>query len=460
MSNILSTEKSETSPPVNIKKVVAASMAGTIAEWYEFFIYGVSSTLVFGTLFFPKVDSPLTGIIAAFATYAIGFAARPLGGLIFGHYGDRLGRKKLLQFSLLLVGISTFLMGCIPSFATIGFWAPFTLIVLRFVQGFAVGGEWGGAVLLVSEHSPPEHRGFWASFPQSAACAGNVLASIVLFTLSWLMDKNQFILWGWRIAFWGSAIIIFIGYYIRRSVEDADIFVEAQKELSEQRKNSSSLKEVIVRYPKQLLLGTVVRIGENSVYYIIIVFSITYLTLKVGIDYPSVLFIMFLANIFQFFAMLLGGYISDRIGRKNCILLGYIGLFVWLIFYFPFGLASGNKLVILSFICAGLGVQALCYGPQGALLSEIFPTRMRYSGASFCYQIASIFAGSIAPMIAAILLAKYNATVPITIYLFIVCGISTVALLCLHETRHLKLNTVDEKDRIKLGARPIVEENY
>ncbi|WP_297323165.1 MFS transporter [uncultured Bartonella sp.] len=438
----------ETAPPTSIRKVVAASMAGTIAEWYEFFIYGVSSTLVFGSLFFPKVDSPLTGIIAAFATYAVGFAARPLGGLVFGHYGDRLGRKKLLQFSLLLVGISTFLMGCIPSFAVIGFWAPAVLILLRFVQGFAVGGEWGGAVLLVSEHSPPEHRGFWASFPQSAACAGNVLASIVLFTLSWMMDKEHFISWGWRIAFWGSAIIIFIGYYIRRSVEDADIFVEAQKKLSEQRKQSSSLKEVLLHYPKQLILGTIIRIGENSVYYIIIVFSITYLTLKVGVDYPSVLFIMFLANIFQFFAMLLGGHISDRIGRKKCILVGYIGLFVWVPFYFPYGLESANKAIILLSICIGLGLQALCYGPQGALLSEIFPTRMRYSGASFCYQIASIFAGSIAPMIAAILFAHYNATAPITIYLVIVCALSTIALFCLHETRHIQLNHVDEKDRL------------
>lgn len=454
MSDILSPARSETSPPVGIKKVVAASMAGTIAEWYEFFIYGVSSTLVFGTLFFPQVASPLNGIIAAFATYSVGFVARPLGGLVFGHYGDRLGRKKLLQLSLLLVGISTFLMGCILPFKIIGFWAPVTLVVLRFIQGFAVGGEWGGAVLLVSEHSPPERRGFWASFPQSAACAGNVLASIVLFTLSWVMDKNEFIVWGWRVAFWGSAIIIFIGYYIRRSVEDADIFVEAQKELSEQRKQSSSLKEVLLLYPKQLTLGTVVRIGENSVYYIIIVFSITYLTLKVGIDYPSVLFIMFLANIFQFFAMLLGGHISDLIGRKNCILIGYMGLFFWIFFYFPYGLDSANKFVILFSICIGLGLQALCYGPQGALLSEIFPTRMRYSGSSFCYQVASIFAGSVAPMIAAMLLSKFNSTLPITVYLLAVCLISTLALFCLHETRNIKLNSLDKKDSAELKITP------
>ena len=202
----------------NIKKVVGAAMAGTIAEWYEFFIYGIASTLVFSKLFFPVMGdgSVLMGIIAAFATYAVGFLARPLGGLVFGHYGDKYGRKRLLQISLIMVGFATFMMGCIPSYASIGYAAPALLVILRFIQGFAVGGEWGGAMLLVGEHSPEHQRGFWTSFPQAAACAGNVLASLVLLGLSALLVAEDFLAWGWRVAFWLSAIIVFIGYYIRK----------------------------------------------------------------------------------------------------------------------------------------------------------------------------------------------------------------------------------------------------
>jgi MFS family permease len=427
---------------IDIRKVVAASMAGTVAEWYEFFIYGVAATLVFGRFFFPKVDSPLTGIIAAFATYAVGFAARPLGGIVFGHFGDKLGRKKLLLFSLLLVGLATFLMGCIPSFASIGFGAPAILVFLRFAQGFAVGGEWGGAVLLVSEHSPADQRGFWASFPQAAACAGNVLASIVLFGLSFTLSSEDFLAWGWRVAFWLSAVIIFIGYYIRRTVEDAPIFIEAQKRQENKIKKSASLKDVIVKYPKQLLLGTLIRVGENTVYYTIVVFTITYLTIQVKTPFYTVLLIMFIANLFQFFAMIYAGHLSDKIGRKHCILLGYLGLVPWALVYFSV-LDTGSFFYVTMAVCVGLFFQALCYGPEAAVYSEIFPTRMRYSGVSFCYQISSIFAGSIAPLVATILLRNYATTLPIVIYLLGVIILSLGALVLLRETSNISLHDVD-----------------
>ncbi|WP_052097292.1 MFS transporter [Achromobacter sp. RTa] len=434
-------EVKETTPK-EVKRVVAASMAGTVAEWYEFFIYGVASTLVFGPLFFPKVDSPLTSIIAAFATYAVGFVARPLGGIVFGHFGDRLGRKKLLQFSLLLVGSSTFLMGCLPGFATIGFAAPALLVLLRFIQGFAVGGEWGGAVLLISEHSPAHQRGYWASYPQSAACIGNVLASIVLFGLSSLLSKEAFLDWGWRVAFWLSAGIVFVGYYIRRSVEDAPIFLETYRRQKESRKKSASLKDALVAYPRKSFFSILLRVGENTVYYIIVVFSITYLTVHAKLPSQTVMFVMFVANIFQFFSMLFGGYLSDQIGRKACIGLGYAGLLVWAFLYFP-GLDSGSNAQILGVICLGLFFQALCYGPQAAYFAEIFPTAMRYSGASFCYQIATVVAGSIAPLTATILLRDYDSTTPIVVYLAGTVVLSLLALAMLSETKNISLHDVD-----------------
>lgn len=427
----------------SIRRVVGASMAGTVAEWYEFFIYGIASTLVFGALFFPDTGNPLDGIIAAFATYAVGFLARPVGGLVFGHFGDRLGRKKLLQISLLLVGAATFLMGCIPSFDIIGYWAPVTLVLLRFLQGFAVGGEWGGAVLLVSEHSPDNRRGFWASFPQAAAPVGNVLASIVLLGLSWTLPEDAFMSWGWRVAFWLSAVIIFIGYYIRRSVEDAPVFLAALEKQKASQEKAAGLKEVLKYYPKQVAKALLMRIGENSSYYIMVVFAITYLTTQVGMGYSTVLLVLFIANIIQFFSMLFGGHLSDLIGRKRTILIGYVGLVVWALLFFP-ALNTGNFWTVLGIISFGLFVQSLCYAPQAALMSEIFPTRMRYSGSSFAYQVATIFAGSIAPLVAASLLNAFGGTVPIVVYLVGVIALSTVALMSLRETNGIALKSVDD----------------
>ena len=210
-----------------LKKVVAASMAGTVVEWYEFFLFATASTLVFGQLFFVDTGNPLDGILKAFLIYAVGFIARPLGGIVFGHFGDKYGRKHLLQISIVMVGAATFLMGCLPGYDQIGYWAAAMLVVLRFVQGFAVGGEWGGAVLLVAEHSPNKERGFWSSWPQAAVPLGNLLATVVLLTLSFTLSEEAFLAWGWRVGFWLSIVIVAIGYYIRTHVTDAAIFKEA-----------------------------------------------------------------------------------------------------------------------------------------------------------------------------------------------------------------------------------------
>ncbi|MBP8063398.1 MAG: MHS family MFS transporter [Acinetobacter sp.] len=431
----------------SIKKVVGAAMAGTIAEWYEFFIYGIASTLVFSKIFFPSMGdgSVLMGIVAAFATYAVGFLARPLGGLVFGHFGDKYGRKRLLQISLIMVGIATFLMGCIPTYASIGYAAPVCLVLLRFIQGFAVGGEWGGAMLLVGEHSPENQRGFWTSFPQAAACAGNVLASLVLLSLSAMLVPEDFLAWGWRIAFWLSAVIVFIGYYIRKNVEESDVFKEQLKRQEDNVKAAAGIKEVLKHYPKQAICGMLMRVGENSAYYIIVVFSIAYLSIQMKFSYPTILALLLCANTFQFFSMISCGYMSDKIGRKLTMYIGYAGLIAWIPFYF-YGLNTGEFAIVLFSMCFGLLFQGMCYAGQGAVLAEIFPTRMRYSGSSFCYQISSILAGSIAPMIATLLWKKFDSTLPITFYILFVITISIVAILMLKETRGRSLHEVDHED--------------
>ena len=246
-----------------LRRIVAASMAGTIVEWYEFFLYGTAATLVFSKVFFPDTGNELDGIIAAFVTYAVGFVARPLGGVVFGHFGDKYGRKQLLQLSLVLVGAATFLMGCLPTFGQIGYWAPALLVALRFIQGFAVGGEWGGAVLLVAEHSPNRSRAFWASWPQAGVPVGNLVATVVLLVLTTTLPDSAFLSWGWRIAFWLSAVIVLVGYYVRTKVTDAPIFVAAQREAEEIKTSSFSAIEVLKRYPRGVFTAMGLRFAEN-----------------------------------------------------------------------------------------------------------------------------------------------------------------------------------------------------
>ena len=286
--------------PTGLKRVVAASMAGTVVEWYEFFLYGTAATLVFSKVFFSETTSELNAIFLAFATYAVGFVARPLGGVVFGHYGDKYGRKKLLQFSLLLVGAATFLMGCLPTFGQIGYWAPALLVALRFIQGFAVGGEWGGAVLLVAEHSPNKQRGFWASWPQAGVPVGNMLATVVLLVLTATLSDAAFLSWGWRVAFWLSAVVVLIGYYIRTKVTDAPIFVAAQQEAEQIKATSFSVVEVLKRYPRGVFTAMGLRFGENIMYYLVVTFSITYLKVQVGADTSSILWYLLVAHAVHF----------------------------------------------------------------------------------------------------------------------------------------------------------------
>jgi MFS family permease len=433
-----------------LKRVVAASMAGTVVEWYEFFLYGTAATLVFSKVFFAKGTSDLDAILAAFVTYAVGFAARPLGGIVFGHFGDKYGRKKLLQFSLLLVGVVTILMGCLPTFAQIGYWAPALLVVLRFLQGFAVGGEWGGAVLLVAEHSPNQSRAFWSSWPQAAVPVGNMLATVVLLVLTGTLSDAAFLSWGWRVAFWLSAVVVLVGYYIRTKVTDAPIFLEAQQEIERVKAASYGVVEVLKRYPRGVFTAMGLRFAENIMYYLVVTFSITYLKVQVGADTGDILWWLLVAHAVHFLVIPQVGRLSDRVGRRPVYIVGAIAAGTWGFFAFPM-MNSANYLVIMSAIILGLVIHAIMYAPQPAIMAEMFPTRMRYSGVSLGYQVTSIVAGSLAPIIAVRLLEIYDSSVPIALYLAAAAVITLVAALFTRETKGIDLATVDQADRDDLA---------
>lgn len=440
----------ETADLPYLRKVVGASMAGTVVEWYEFFLYGTAATLVFGHLFFPDTGNELDGIIAAFATYAVGFIARPLGGIVFGHVGDKVGRKSLLQFSLILIGASTFLMGCLPSFDTIGYWAPALLVTLRFIQGFALGGEWGGAILLVTEHSPNRSRGFWGSFPQAAVPIGNLLATIVLLTLSATLTEEAFLSWGWRVGFWLSVVIVVIGYYIRTQISDSPIFKAAKEEIETKAEAGYGLVEVFRRYPRGVFTAMGLRFGENILYYMVVTFSITYLA-HVGVDTTRILTLLFLGHILHVITIPLVGRASDTFGRKPVYILGAALTMAWPFVAFPM-LGSGDTVTILVAIMLGLVVHAMMYAPQPAIMTEMFPTRVRYSGVSLGYQVTAIVAGSWAPLIGAWLLRGYDDWRPIAIYILAAGAVSLVSALIMRESKGTSLVEIDEADRQRLGG--------
>ena len=421
-----------------LRRVVMASLIGTTIEWYDFFLYGSAAALVFNKLFFPEFD-PLTGTLLAFATYALGFVARPVGGIVFGHYGDRIGRKRLLMLSLVLMGVATVLIGLLPTYAQIGIWAPLALIVLRLVQGFAVGGEWGGAVLMAAEHGDAARRGFWASWPQAGVPAGNLLAAAVLAIMAAVQTEADFLGWGWRVPFVLSALLVVVGWYIRNRVSESPMF-EAELDAAEAPARVPAV-EVLRERPKALVLGAGLRVGENISYYILTVFSLTYL---VDVSHESrslALNALLIGAAVQFFAIPLFALLSDRIGRRPVYALGAFGLAAWCFVMFGL-LGSGDNASIILALVVGLVLHGAMYGPQAAFITELFPTRIRYSGVSLAYQLTSIVAGSLAPIIALWLYKEYGSATPVAIYVGVACLISGVSALLARETRGLELAAI------------------
>ncbi|MHA6805732.1 MFS transporter [Salinifilum ghardaiensis] len=419
-------------------RIVLASLVGTTVEWYDFFLYGSAAALVFNQLFFPAGDA-LTGTLLAFVTYAVGFVARPLGGLVFGHYGDRLGRKRLLVLSLTLMGLSSCLIGLVPTYQAIGVAAPIALTVLRLVQGFAIGGEWGGAVLIVSEHEGAKHRGFWASWPQCGVPLGNLLAVAVLAVLAAVQSEEAFLAWGWRVAFLLSGALVLIGLWVRLSVSESPVFQQAQEEArATGAEDKPPVLEVLRRYRGAVLTAMGARFAENVVYYVLTSFVLTYVVTHLELPRAMALNASLIAAVIHFATIPAWGALSDRVGRRPVYLFGALGTGAWAFAFF--GLLDTGSFVLMTLaITVGLVLHGAMYGPQAAFFSELFGTRVRYSGASIGYQLASIAAGSLAPVIATALLREFGSSAPIVAYLVVCALVTAVTVLLSAETRERDL---------------------
>ncbi|MGW2986379.1 MFS transporter [Streptomyces goshikiensis] len=438
--------------PTGIRRIVAASLIGTTIEWYDFFLYGTAAALVFNKLFFPTSD-PLTGTLIAFVTYAIGFLARPLGGVVFGHFGDRLGRKKLLVLSLLMMGGATFAMGLLPTHASIGVGAPILLTVLRLVQGFALGGEWGGAVLIVSEHGGDRHRGFWASWPQSGAPGGNLLATGVLALLAAVQSDATFLAWGWRVPFLLSGVLVVVGLWIRLSVSESPVFLAAQaaRGASSEARGELPVVQVFRRSWRQVLTAVGARFGENISYYVLTSFLLVYVTAHLGLPKSTALNAVLIGSAVHFVTIPAWGALSDRIGRRPVTLIGSAGMAVWAFAFFAL-VDSESFVVITAAVTAGLLLHGAMYGPQAAFISELFDTEVRYSGASMGSQLASIVAGALAPIVAVELLKDHGSSLPVSLYLCAAAVVTTLTVAFARETRG--------RDLARTGTAPAAAPGY
>jgi metabolite-proton symporter len=385
-------------PATPIARVVLASFIGTSIEWYDFFLYGTAAALVFNKLFFPTLD-PLAGTMASFATYAVGFFARPLGAIVFGHYGDRIGRRSMLVTTLMLMGLSTFLIGVLPTYDRIGVLAPVALAALRLVQGLGVGGEWGGAVVLVAEHGHPGRRGLYASSAQAGVPAGLLLANGAFAAVSTL-PTDQFLSWGWRVPFLAGAILLGLGLFIRLHILETPLFAQAQ---AERATSPRPLVDLVRNYPRNLLLAMGARFAENGCFYVFTVFIYVYASEPRGFSRETILVGVILASALQLVSIPAFAGLSDRLGRRPVYLAGalFTGLFAFPFFWL---VDSGVPVLIWLALAVGLTGVAAMYGPQAAFFSELFGTNVRYSGASLGSQLAAPFAGGLAPLIATALL--------------------------------------------------------
>ena len=434
------------------RKVAFASLIGTTIEWYDFFIFGTAAALIFNKVFFPSFD-PVTGTLAAFASFSVGFIARPLGGAVFAHYGDKIGRKPMLVYSLLLMGAATVLMGLLPGYASIGIWAPILLVMLRFVQGFGVGGEWGGAALMAVEHAPEHRRGFYGAWPQVGVPAGLVLGTGTYALLSAALSDEQFLAWGWRVPFLASALLIAVGMWIRLAVAESPIFQEA---LDAKSAAKMPVLEALKTHPKEIALAAGSFVATNATFYVGSVWLISYATTKLGYDRTTILNANVALSLSDIPMILAFGLLSDYVGRRMMFLTGMAGLAFFAVPYFM--LVSTSNIWLFMF--GSLIVQAcLCavYGPQSAYFAEQFSTRKRYSGCSLAYQFAAIF-GGMAPLICTALVALTGSLYSVAAFVIVIALVSLTCSYLMIETLRSGLPSSDILSpplKVKRRAAPV-----